>query len=78
VQIVSIDEDRGLILVKGAVPGAEGSWVMLRDAVKRNAPDGLPFPAGLKSKSEAAQPAEAAEAAAAADAPEAAEDKKDQ
>ncbi len=77
-QIVSIDEDRGLILVKGAVPGAEGGWVMLRDAVKRNAPDGLPFPAGLKSKPEAAQPAEAAEAAAAAEAPDAAEDKKDQ
>jgi len=61
-QIVSVDEDRGLILVKGAVPGAEGSWVMVRDAVKRNAPDGLPFPAGLKSKSEAAAPAEAAPA----------------
>jgi len=77
-QIVSIDEDRGLILVKGAVPGAEGSWVMVRDAVKRGAPEGIPFPAGLKSKPEAAQPAEAVEAAPAADAPEAAEDKKDQ
>ncbi|MGH6924477.1 MAG: 50S ribosomal protein L3, partial [Propylenella sp.] len=33
-KIVSVDEDRGLILVKGAVPGAEGSWVMVRDAVK--------------------------------------------
>jgi len=77
-QIVSIDEDRGLILVKGAVPGAEGSWVMVRDAVKRSAPEGIPFPAGLKSKPEAAQPAEAVEAAPAADAPEAAEDKKDQ
>jgi len=77
-QIVSIDEDRGLILVKGAVPGAEGGWVMVRDAVKRGAPEGIPFPAGLKSKPEAAQPAEAVEAAPAADAPEAAEDKKDQ
>ncbi|MEQ9609668.1 MAG: 50S ribosomal protein L3 [Kiloniellaceae bacterium] len=77
-QIVSIDEDRGLILVKGAVPGAEGGWVMVRDAVKRSTPEGIPFPAGLKSKPEAAQPAEAVEAAPAADAPEAAEDKKDQ
>jgi len=77
-EVVSIDEDRGLILVRGAVPGAEGSWVMVRDAVKRGAPEGIPFPAGLKSKPEAAQPAEAVEAAPAADAPEAAEDKKDQ
>ena len=77
-QIVSIDEDRGLILVKGAVPGAEGGWVMVRDAVKRSTPEGIPFPAGLKSKPEAAQPAEAVEAAPAADAPAAAEDKKDQ
>jgi len=77
-QIVSIDEDRGLILVKGAVPGAEGSWVMLRDAVKRSSPEGIPFPAGLKSKAAAAAaPADAPEAASEA-APEAAEDKKDQ
>jgi len=73
-QVVSIDEDRGLILVKGAVPGAEGSWVMLRDAVKRSTPEGLPFPAGLKSKPEAAAPAEATPEAAA----EATADKKDQ
>jgi large subunit ribosomal protein L3 len=77
-QIVSIDEDRGLILVRGAVPGAEGSWVMVRDAVKRNAPEGLPFPAGLKSKPEAAAPAEAAPAEAAEAAPEASAEEKDQ
>jgi large subunit ribosomal protein L3 len=73
-QIVSVDEDRGLILVRGAVPGAEGGWVMVRDAVKRGAAEGIPFPAGLKSKPEAAQPVEAAQA----DAPEAAQDEKDQ
>jgi len=72
-QVVSVDEDRGLILVKGAVPGAEGGWVMVRDAVKRSAPDGLPFPAGLKSKPEAAAQAAPAEAA-----PEAAGEEKDQ
>src|SRR3546814_21169753 len=54
-KIVSTDEDRGLILVKGAVPGAEGGWVMVRDAVKRGAPEGFPLPAGLKSKPESAQ-----------------------
>ena len=32
--VVSTDEDRGLILVKGAVPGSKGSWIIVRDAVK--------------------------------------------
>jgi large subunit ribosomal protein L3 len=46
--VVSTDEDRGIILVKGAVPGSEGGWVLLRDAVKKKLPDGVPFPAGVK------------------------------
>ena len=33
-EVVSTDEDRGLILVKGAVPGSKGSWIIVRDAVK--------------------------------------------
>jgi large subunit ribosomal protein L3 len=53
-EVVSTDEARGLILIKGAVPGAKGSWVMVRDAVKRAAPEGLPFPAALRGKDEAA------------------------
>jgi large subunit ribosomal protein L3 len=56
-EVVSTDEARGLILIKGAVPGAKGSWVLVRDAVKRAAPEGLPFPAALRGKDEAA-PAE--------------------
>ena len=78
-EIVSIDEDRGLILIKGAVPGAEGGWVMVRDAVKRSAPEGLPFPAGLKSQPEVETPVEAApEAAAEASGDAPAADEKDQ
>jgi large subunit ribosomal protein L3 len=46
--VVSTDAARGLILIKGAVPGSEGGWVLLRDAVKRKLPDGVPFPAGIK------------------------------
>jgi len=46
-EIVSTDDDRGLILVRGAVPGSKGGFVLVRDAVKRKAPEGLPFPAGL-------------------------------
>ncbi len=78
-EIVSIDEDRGLILIKGAVPGAEGGWVMVRDAVKRSAPEGVPFPAGLKSQPEAETPVEVApEVAAEASGDAPAADEKDQ
>jgi large subunit ribosomal protein L3 len=51
--VVSTDADRGLILVKGSVPGHEGSWVLVRDAVKRKLPDGVPFPAGIKAAASA-------------------------
>jgi large subunit ribosomal protein L3 len=61
-QIVSTDEDRGLILVKGAVPGAEGGWVLLRDAVKRTRPADAPFPAGLRGAAAAAEGGAPAEA----------------
>ncbi len=48
-QVVKTDADRGLIMVKGAVPGSKGGWVTIKDAVKKAAPDGLAFPAALKS-----------------------------
>jgi len=47
-KVVATDPDRGLILVKGAVPGSEGGWVLVRDAVKKGIPDGAPLPAGIK------------------------------
>jgi large subunit ribosomal protein L3 len=46
--VVSTDEEQGLILIKGAVPGAEDGWVLVRDAVKKSLPEGAPFPAGLR------------------------------
>jgi large subunit ribosomal protein L3 len=52
-KVVTTDGDRGLILVYGAVPGAEGGWVEIRDAVKKPAPKNAPFPAGLRDKPEA-------------------------
>jgi large subunit ribosomal protein L3 len=33
-EVVSTDEDRGLILIKGAVPGSKGAWIIVRDAIK--------------------------------------------
>ena len=46
-KVVSTDEQRGLILIRGAVPGAEGGWVLVKDAVKKKLPEYVPFPAGL-------------------------------
>jgi len=64
IEVVSTDDERGLILVKGSVPGSKGGWVLIRDAVKRAAPEGLPFPAAIKAGATAA-PAPAEEAPAA-------------
>jgi len=54
--VVKTDIERGLILVKGAVPGSKGGWVLLRDAMKKPAPDGLPMPASIRSAANDAAP----------------------
>ncbi|MCI5075983.1 50S ribosomal protein L3 [Oricola sp.] len=59
-EIVSTDVERGLILIKGAVPGSKGAWILVRDAVKASLPDDAPKPAALRA-AEAAQSAEGAE-----------------
>jgi large subunit ribosomal protein L3 len=64
-QVVRTDADRGLIMVKGAVPGNKGGWVTIKDAVKKATPDNVILPAALRSHAEEAARA-AAEAAAAA------------
>lgn len=46
-EVVSVDADRGLILVKGAVPGPKGGWVLVRDAVKTDIPADVPRPGKL-------------------------------
>ncbi|MXQ06218.1 50S ribosomal protein L3 [Alphaproteobacteria bacterium GH1-50] len=66
-QVVRTDADRGLIMVKGAVPGSKGGWVTLKDAVKKPVPENVILPAALKSAAEEAERL-AAEAAAAAEA----------
>jgi large subunit ribosomal protein L3 len=65
-EVVSSDAEAGLILVKGAVPGARGGWVLVSDAKKSRMPEGLPFPAALRGGAEAVAPAEEAPAADAA------------
>ena len=47
VEVAGVDTERGLVMIKGAVPGSKGSYVMVRDAVKRPRPADAPFPAGL-------------------------------
>ncbi len=48
-QVIKTDADRGLIMIKGAVPGSKGGWVTIKDAVKKAAPEGLPMPAAIRS-----------------------------
>jgi len=73
-QVVKTDAGRGLIMVKGAVPGSKGGWVTVKDAVKKPFPENAILPAALKSAAEeAAKAAEAAAVEAAAAEAEAAE-----
>ena len=54
VEVAKVDVDRGLIMVRGAVPGSKGGFVMVRDAVKKPAKD-LPMPASVKKAEKATQ-----------------------
>jgi large subunit ribosomal protein L3 len=44
-------------MILGAVPGSEGGYVMVKDAVKRKAPADLPFPAAIKAAEASAEAA---------------------
>jgi large subunit ribosomal protein L3 len=63
-QVVKTDAERGLIMIKGAVPGSKGGWVTVKDAVKKPMPENVPFPASLRSNEApvAEAPAEGGEA----------------
>ena len=47
IEVVSVDDDDGIILLHGAVPGPKNGWVLISDAIKAKLPDAAPFPAGL-------------------------------
>ncbi len=51
--VFRVDVERGLILIKGAVPGSAGAYVKIRDAVKRAAPADLPKPGAFRKSGEA-------------------------
>jgi len=61
-EVAKVDVERGLIMIRGAVPGSKGGWVMVRDAVKRPH-KGVPMPASVKKRAGAAPAAAEAPAA---------------
>jgi large subunit ribosomal protein L3 len=71
-EVVRTDVERGLIFVKGSVPGHKGGWLLVKDAVKVARPDTAPYPAGIRqAASNDSAPAETpADAAAAPEATE--------
>lgn len=48
-EVVQTDLERGLIMIRGAVPGAKGAWLRVRDAIKRPQPEGAPLPAAIRT-----------------------------
>jgi len=46
--VVRTDVERGLILIRGAIPGSKGGWVLLRDAVKKPLPEAAPKPGAFR------------------------------
>jgi len=63
-EIVEVNSEKGLIAVRGAIPGTRGSYVAITDSVKRIVPTGVPFPASVKNAAASNEPktAEAEEA----------------
>lgn len=57
-EVVSTDADRGLILIRGAVPGSKGAWIYVSDAVKSALPDAAPKPAAIRAAKKEASVAE--------------------
>ncbi|MGI6853275.1 50S ribosomal protein L3 [Mesorhizobium sp. 1B3] len=57
VEVVSTDTDRGLILIRGAVPGTKGAWILVRDAVKAKLPENAPKPAAFRAAQKSEAPA---------------------
>jgi large subunit ribosomal protein L3 len=69
-EIVRTDAERGLLFVKGSVPGSKGGWLFVKDAVKVKQPEGVPFPAALRDRNATNVSAQVAEAPAAGESQE--------
>jgi large subunit ribosomal protein L3 len=58
-EIVRTDLERGLLFVKGSVPGHKGGWLLVKDSVKIPRPEGAPYPAGIRAIAETIEHEEA-------------------
>jgi len=45
-EVVGVDRELGIVLVKGGVPGVRGGYVRIRDSIKRALPASAPYPGG--------------------------------
>lgn len=72
-EIVQTDVERGLIFVRGSVPGHKGAWLIVKDAVKVARHADAPYPAGIKAAANSNDTAPADTPAEAVNAPEATE-----
>ena len=70
-EVVGTDIEKGVVLVKGAIPGAKGGYVLISDALKRSLPEGVPFPAAIRADAAAVVDEAPAEETPAGDATEA-------
>ena len=50
-EVIASDPERGVLMIKGCVPGSPGGFVLVKDAAKRKPPEGLPFPAAVRASS---------------------------
>ncbi len=56
IEVAGIDAEKGLIMVRGAVPGSKGEFVRIRDAIKKARPAEAPYPASILGAPDAADP----------------------
>ena len=54
IEVAAVDAERGLVMVRGAVPGSKGEFVTIRDAVKKARPADAPYPASIRATAESA------------------------
>ncbi|APH58870.1 50S ribosomal protein L3 [Granulibacter bethesdensis] len=55
VEVAHVDAARGLLMIRGSIPGAKGGYVLVRDAVKRKCPEGVAYPAALQADAAASE-----------------------
>jgi len=58
-EVVRTDAERGLIFVRGSVPGSKNGWLLIKDAVKLPLPEGVPFPGAMRRNADETASADA-------------------